>query len=94
MIIAVNTVPFVKMTFAELDEMDRVLAKRYQIMYHHSSKTTIEFRTYSHPIEWLNKDAESRFYKPKVESVKLMTLHSCKGLEFVNVIIPGLGYTS
>ena len=51
MIIAVDTVPFVKMTFAELDEMDRSLAKRYQTMYHHLSKTTIEFHTYSHPIE-------------------------------------------
>jgi superfamily I DNA/RNA helicase len=51
-----------------------------------------QFQAASIPIEWLNKDADSRFYKPKVESVKLMTLHSCKGLEFANVIIPGLGY--
>lgn len=51
-----------------------------------------QFQAAGIPIEWLNKDADSRFYKPKVESIKLMTLHSCKGLEFANVIIPGLGY--
>jgi hypothetical protein len=44
------------------------------------------------PIEWLNKNLESRHYQPKLESVKLMTLHSCKGLEFSHVIIPGVGY--
>jgi UvrD-like helicase C-terminal domain/Nuclease-related domain/AAA domain len=51
-----------------------------------------QFQAASIPIEWLNKDLESRHYRPKLESVKLMTLHSCKGLEFANVIIPGLGY--
>jgi Nuclease-related domain/UvrD-like helicase C-terminal domain/AAA domain len=44
------------------------------------------------PIEWLNKDAQSRHFRSKAESVKLMTMHCCKGLEFANVIIPGLGY--
>ena len=44
------------------------------------------------PIEWLNKDAQSRHFRSKAESIKLMTMHCCKGLEFANVIIPGLGY--
>jgi Nuclease-related domain/UvrD-like helicase C-terminal domain/AAA domain len=51
-----------------------------------------QFQAAGIPIEWLNKDLESRHYRPKLESVKLMTMHSCKGLEFANVIIPGLGY--
>jgi UvrD-like helicase C-terminal domain/Nuclease-related domain/AAA domain len=51
-----------------------------------------QFQAAGIPIEWLNKDADSRFYKPKLDSIKLMTMHSCKGLEFANVIIPGLGY--
>ena len=51
-----------------------------------------QFQAANLPIEWLNKDAASRSYQPKLDSIKLMTMHSCKGLEFSSVIIPGLGY--
>ncbi|WP_373540640.1 3'-5' exonuclease [Chamaesiphon sp.] len=51
-----------------------------------------QFQAANLPIEWLNKDAASRSYQPKPDSIKLMTMHSCKGLEFSSVIIPGLGY--
>ena len=51
-----------------------------------------QFQAANVPIEWLNKDAASRSYQPKLDSIKLMTMHSCKGLEFTTVIIPGLGY--
>ncbi|PZO07878.1 MAG: ATP-dependent helicase [Leptolyngbya foveolarum] len=44
------------------------------------------------PVEWLNKDRRSRFYHPKADSVKLLTMHSSKGLEFEAVCIPGIGY--
>ena len=44
------------------------------------------------PVEWLNKDRHSRFYHPSDDSVKLMTMHSAKGLEFETVCIPGIGY--
>jgi UvrD-like helicase C-terminal domain/Nuclease-related domain/AAA domain len=51
-----------------------------------------QFQIANIPIEWLNKDAASRAYQPKLDSVKVMTMHSCKGLEFSTVIIPGVGY--
>ena len=51
-----------------------------------------QFQTAGIEVEWLNRDRQSRHYHPKAESVKLMTMHSCKGLEFTNVIIIGLGY--
>lgn len=44
------------------------------------------------PVEWLNKDSRSRFYHPEIDSVKLLTMHSSKGLEFEAVCIPGIGY--
>ena len=44
------------------------------------------------PVEWLNRDKRSRHYQPGQASVKVMTLHSSKGLEFSIVAIPGLGY--
>ncbi len=44
------------------------------------------------PIRWLNKDADSRQYDPQENSIKLVTMHSSKGLEFPLVIMPGLGY--
>ncbi|WP_231866993.1 DEAD/DEAH box helicase [Anabaena sp. 4-3] len=44
------------------------------------------------PIEWLNANSESRNYNPGEASIKLMTMHSSKGLEFPVVLIPGIGY--
>jgi hypothetical protein len=43
------------------------------------------------PLSWLNKDAEARNYNPQTPSVKLVTMHSSKGLEFPLVMIPDLG---
>lgn len=44
------------------------------------------------PVEWVNQSGSSRSYQPDNDSVKLMTMHSSKGLEFPVVLIPGLGY--
>ena len=43
------------------------------------------------PVEWLNENSASRSYHPQDKSIKLMTMHSGKGLEFPVVFIPGLG---
>lgn len=44
------------------------------------------------PIEWVNADSQSRNYHPDEDSIKLITMHSSKGLEFAVVCIPGIGY--
>ncbi|PSN15854.1 hypothetical protein C7271_20570 [filamentous cyanobacterium CCP5] len=44
------------------------------------------------PVDWINKDRNSRNFDPSQESIKLMTMHASKGLEFSVVFIPGLGY--
>ncbi|OUL24010.1 DNA helicase II [Nostoc sp. RF31YmG] len=44
------------------------------------------------PIEWVNADSDSRNYNPAELSIKLMTMHSSKGLEFPVVCIPGVGF--
>ncbi|MEM9088954.1 MAG: 3'-5' exonuclease [Cyanobacteria bacterium P01_F01_bin.53] len=44
------------------------------------------------PVEWISKNSNSRFYNPNAQSVKLLTMHSSKGLEFEAVCIPGIGY--
>ncbi|MBW4635174.1 MAG: NERD domain-containing protein [Iphinoe sp. HA4291-MV1] len=44
------------------------------------------------PVEWVNANSASRDYKPAQRSIKLMTMHSSKGLEFPVVFIPGIGY--
>jgi hypothetical protein len=55
-------------------------------------------RIYNHfqqaqiPIEWVNVSSDSRNYNPAELSIKLMTMHSSKGLEFPVVLIPGIGY--
>ena len=43
------------------------------------------------PIEWINRDTNSRRYRPLHPSIKLVTMHSSKGLEFPVVFIPGVG---
>ncbi|WP_258169778.1 3'-5' exonuclease [Nostoc sp. 'Peltigera membranacea cyanobiont' N6] len=44
------------------------------------------------PIEWENTNSDSRNYNPAEQSIKLITMHSSKGLEFPVVLIPGIGY--
>ncbi len=44
------------------------------------------------PVEWLNKDKARRRFHPDEDSVKVMTMHSSKGLEFPIVAIPGIGF--
>ncbi|MFH7028583.1 MAG: 3'-5' exonuclease [Heteroscytonema crispum UTEX LB 1556] len=43
-------------------------------------------------MEWLNANSDSRNYNAAEQSIKLMTMHSSKGLEFPVVFIPGIGY--
>jgi len=43
------------------------------------------------PLEWINRDENSRFFNPTEQSIKLVTMHSSKGLEFPVVLIPGVG---
>jgi len=44
------------------------------------------------PVAWLNQNSRKRNFDPLSPSLKLMTMHSSKGLEFPVVFIPGLGY--
>lgn len=49
------------------------------------------FRQAGIPVEWINRNDDSRFFNPAEQSVKLVTMHSSKGLEFGTVLIPGIG---
>ena len=44
------------------------------------------------PVEWLHQSGKSRRYHAEEDSVKVITFHSSKGLEFPIVAIPGIGY--
>jgi hypothetical protein len=44
------------------------------------------------PYEWLQRDQASRRYDAAHESVKIMTMHSSKGLEFPVVMLAGVGH--
>jgi hypothetical protein len=44
------------------------------------------------PIQWLGDSHAKRQFKPGNERVKLMTMHSSKGLEFPVVAVSGVGY--
>lgn len=44
------------------------------------------------PVDWVNKSFSSRSFQPDENTIKLMTMHSSKGLEFPVVFIPGLGF--
>jgi len=49
------------------------------------------FKKHEMAIEWVNQDSHSRTYKPAAPSIKLVTMHSSKGLEFPIILIPGIG---
>jgi hypothetical protein len=51
-----------------------------------------DFQRMHIPIEWVNANNDSRNYNPAEESIKLITMHSSKGLEFPVVCVPGVGY--
>lgn len=51
-----------------------------------------DFRQMQIPVEWVNASSDSRHYHPNEDSIKLITMHSSKGLEFPVVCVPGLGY--
>lgn len=44
------------------------------------------------PVEWINRDRNSRNFDPNHDSIKLVTMHSSKGLEFPIICLPGLGF--
>ncbi|NEQ97865.1 MAG: ATP-binding domain-containing protein [Cyanothece sp. SIO2G6] len=44
------------------------------------------------PIDWINQSCCNRNFDPTTPSIKLMTLHASKGLEFPVVFIPGVGH--
>jgi superfamily I DNA/RNA helicase len=43
-------------------------------------------------VQWLGDPKEKKKFQPAEDSIKAMTMHSSKGLEFPVVAIPGLGY--
>jgi hypothetical protein len=49
-------------------------------------------RAASIPVEWVGEGGGKRSFSPSEDSVKVMTLHMSKGLEFPAVAIAGLGF--
>jgi hypothetical protein len=50
------------------------------------------FLAESIPCQWLSDSRAKKAFKPSHDSVKLMTMHSSKGLEFPMVAVSGIGY--
>lgn len=50
-----------------------------------------ELDSASIPVDWL-KDSVSKQFNPRLDSVKLMTAHSSKGLQYRVVIVAGVGF--
>ena len=55
-------------------------------------EVTKRLRAAGVPVQWLGEGNGKRGFNPSEDSVKVMTMHSSKGLEFPVVAIPGLGY--
>jgi hypothetical protein len=55
-------------------------------------EVTCALRSAGIPLEWLQERKDSRHFDPGHDSVKVMTIHSSKGLEFPIVAIPGIGF--
>jgi hypothetical protein len=68
---------------------EMAIAYRYKFMGEEIYKVLQQAQV---PVEWVNENSASRSYQPDDKSIKLMTMHSSKGLEFPVVFIPGVGY--
>lgn len=68
----------------------RDLAVIYRSKFIGEKVTTI-LRGAGLPVEWVGEEGKKRF-DPLADSVKVITMHSSKGLEFPAVAIPGIGY--
>ena len=55
-------------------------------------EVTKRLRAAGVPVQWLGEGNGKREFNPSEDTVKVMTMHSSKGLEFPVVAIPGLGY--
>ena len=44
------------------------------------------------PHQWLDDSRSKKAFSPTSDTVKLMTMHSSKGLEFPLVVVAGLGH--
>ncbi len=65
------------------------------VLYPHrwmGEKLQHAFQAEGIPTQWLGSQWAKRTFNPGEDSVKLMTMHSSKGLEFPLVSISGLGY--
>ncbi len=69
----------------------RDMAVIYRVRFM-GEETVEKFRRAGIPVEWLQESNRSRHFNVSSESVKVMTLHSSKGLEFPVVAIPGIGF--
>ncbi len=50
-----------------------------------------QLKAHKIPFEWVTRNSNSKKYNPNEESIKIITMHSSKGLEFPVVAIPGVG---
>jgi len=55
-------------------------------------RVTEKLRRSGIPVNWLGESKASRRFTANENSVKVMTMHGSKGLEFSVVIVPGVGY--
>ena len=55
-------------------------------------EVTRRLRAAGVPVQWLGEGSGKRGFNLSEDTVKVMTMHSSKGLEFPVVAIPGLGY--
>lgn len=88
---------------AEIELIARTLRKRHEsgtpwsdmaVLYRSKSvgeKIAGAFGAAGIPNHWLNRDRKSRFFDPAEDSVKIMTFHSSKGLEYDTVVVAGIG---
>lgn len=57
-------------------------------------KLKITFNKKKIPLQWLNNSYTKKQFDSAADSVKLMTMHSSKGLEFPIMAVSGVGYMS
>ena len=90
-----DEVDYIVKLFGKLHQERKLQWRSMSVLYCHNwmgKALADSFSKAGVPVQWMKGGAEKREFNSNEDSVKLMTMHSSKGLEFETVAACGIGY--
>ncbi len=90
-----DEVDYIVKLFGKMHQERKLQWRSMSVLYCHNwmgKALADSFSKAGIPVQWMKGGAEKREFNTNEDSVKLMTMHSSKGLEFETVAACGIGY--